>query len=680
MVGTRSHRVFGPIQGLLDRGAFGHLADAQLLEIFARTSNGDSSAAFETLVLRHGPSVLRTCRMVLGDRAEADDAFQATFLVLARRASSLRPCESIGPWLEEVARRISLKTRSAAIRRRMHERESAVSLLVDSDPRSEVSESLRDEIDRLPEHLRAPIVLCYLEQMSYQAAAKELGVTQGTVRGRLAKARELLKRRLSRGPDRHIPASGREMPGSLDQKLPFMLVDATRRAVIAFSSHAADYSRIAASVLKLAEGTLKMMLVTRIARILVIGLIGVAGTALVGYQTSGVRVAAATTPGIEQSAAGGDSKTAPLPPTKPTRSDQHHENSRDILIQGAAIQTRAENDQVAVDGPGTLSLWVERGFLTERIEDLEKALVVAQPVGLRRTQASAVTVDPANPPGEHMSRGETALLKISWTGRMQLVGRANDAAGTPAARFEIQGQVTAQTDDALIRCENGMVVSTTGPLPLERVLFAAKGPANVPIARHPQTTLATIRASRNVVVTSNVVDPDKPNVPQQHRFQADDTLTYDRRTGTYQIDGKGQVSFFQRIPAATAPVKNDAPGPDRIVITFRTGMNARLGAGVEPDPAVGRADFSGKVTIARFGPTAKTTSNMNGVMPKGTIFLTDNLRCIVKTRPPSAHSSRAKSLCIKASGNVSLEATDVSIGAEEAYLDLPLELTTPNPP
>ena len=123
MVGTGSHRAAARVHRLFDHGALGHLTDDRLLDLFRR--NCDANAAFEVLVLHHGPTILRTCRRILGDAGQADDAFQATFLVLARRAGSVRPTNSLSPWLQGVARRIAMKARTAAIRRRFHERRSA---------------------------------------------------------------------------------------------------------------------------------------------------------------------------------------------------------------------------------------------------------------------------------------------------------------------------------------------------------------------------------------------------------------------------------------------------------------------------------------------------------------------------------------------------------------------------
>ena len=277
MVGMKCHRGFGQIRAILDRGTTGYKTDAQLLEQFHQKV--DTEAAFETLVLRHGRSILRTCRQVLGDRDQADDAFQATFLVLARRAGSLHPIDSIGPWLQGVARRVSLKARTAATRRRFHEQQSAVSVLFDPEPRHEISEKLREEITRLPEHLRAVVLLCYFDRMSYKAAALELGVSEGTIRGRLAKARDLLKARLSSGLDPRSPSSRRDCPSYLELKLPIVLVHATTRAAITFSTRLTDKRSIARSVLRLAEGANNMMIVTRIVRVAAVILLGAAGAA-----------------------------------------------------------------------------------------------------------------------------------------------------------------------------------------------------------------------------------------------------------------------------------------------------------------------------------------------------------------------------------------------------------------
>ncbi len=213
MVGVQSGRGFRELGTLFARGAIGQKTDAELLELFARGE--DAEDAFEALVVRHGPAVLRACRRVLADPNDAEDAFQATFLILARRAGSNaigRP-ESLGPWLHGVALRVARKARVAAARRRRHEGRVASRIVFDHGYREDLASVLREEIDGLPEALKAPVVFCYLEGMTYQGAARLLRVSEGTIRGRLARARELLRLRLSR-QEEAVPTGRRDVLAS----------------------------------------------------------------------------------------------------------------------------------------------------------------------------------------------------------------------------------------------------------------------------------------------------------------------------------------------------------------------------------------------------------------------------------------------------------------------------------
>jgi RNA polymerase sigma factor (sigma-70 family) len=170
------------------------LTDAQLLQRFLAQRE---DAAFAVLVERHGPMVLGVCRRVLGDAHGAEDSFQATFMVLVRRAASIGCTGSLGNWLYTVAQRIASKARTQAAARRLRERRAA------EMPRpqplveptwQELRCVLDDEIGRLPEKYRAPIALCYFEGKSHQRAAQELGWATGSLASRLARARQLLRR------------------------------------------------------------------------------------------------------------------------------------------------------------------------------------------------------------------------------------------------------------------------------------------------------------------------------------------------------------------------------------------------------------------------------------------------------------------------------------------------------
>jgi RNA polymerase sigma-70 factor (ECF subfamily) len=173
------------------------LSDSQLLRRFAAGRDGQ---AFTVLVERHGPLVLSVCRRVLANEAEAEDAFQATFLVLARRAGRLRNPDLLGNWLYGVASRIARKARTALNRRSAHEKQTralavspAASPCEDDDARRVLAEELR----RLPRTHRAAVGLCYLEGKTNAEAARLLRWPIGTVKGRLARARAMLRDRLA---------------------------------------------------------------------------------------------------------------------------------------------------------------------------------------------------------------------------------------------------------------------------------------------------------------------------------------------------------------------------------------------------------------------------------------------------------------------------------------------------
>ena len=180
------HRFVNPDLARIFRGeTVVGLSEWQLLE---RYLHHRDEVAFEALVARHGPMVQGVCRRMLASSTDADDAFQATFLVLVRKARQLGPSDAIGPWLYGVATRVALRARSeVARRRRIQPITSEIGDAIDVREGAdwESNEILDQELSRLPTKYRHPIVLCYLEGRTHEEAARQLKWPIGTVKGRL---------------------------------------------------------------------------------------------------------------------------------------------------------------------------------------------------------------------------------------------------------------------------------------------------------------------------------------------------------------------------------------------------------------------------------------------------------------------------------------------------------------
>jgi RNA polymerase sigma factor (sigma-70 family) len=237
--------------------------DGQLLSQFLAQRD---ETAFATLVRRHGPMVLGVCQRILGNAADAEDAFQATFLVLVRKATSLTSRTVLGAWLHCVARRTALNARRVAARRRLKEEAMARPEAYGEHIRDDWLVLLDEELSRLPEKYRLPLVLCDLEGRTRQEAAELLGWPEGTVAGRLARARALLARRLVR---RGLPSSAGLLAAVLSQNaapacVPAPLASSTITAATLVAVGQAATGAIPAKIAALTEGVLKAMLLTRL--------------------------------------------------------------------------------------------------------------------------------------------------------------------------------------------------------------------------------------------------------------------------------------------------------------------------------------------------------------------------------------------------------------------------------
>jgi RNA polymerase sigma factor (sigma-70 family) len=239
---------------ILNRGTVAGFSEGDLLGQFVSSAD---ETAFEALISRHGPMVLGVCRRALRDEQDIEDAFQATFLVLVRRARSIRDRERVGQWLHGVAHRVAVRARANAARRRVHE-QTGIKIepaRIDSPPLDDVAVILDNELLRLPESLRAPLVLCYLEGLTHDQAAQRLGWPVGTVRSRMSRARDLLQRRLSR---RGVSVPGVALISSVEpRELSTALINTTVRFALGTAT-----KKTAASLL--AQGVLNAMTISKL--------------------------------------------------------------------------------------------------------------------------------------------------------------------------------------------------------------------------------------------------------------------------------------------------------------------------------------------------------------------------------------------------------------------------------
>ena len=289
------------------------MTDGQLLDCFLTHRD---EAAISALLRRHGPMVMGVCRRVTGNSHDAEDAFQATFLVLVRKAASIVPREMVGNWLYGVAYRTATKARSVSARRRGKEKQVKVmpeATVLPPEDNHELQALLDRELNRLPDKYRLPIVLCDLEGRTRREVARQLHVPDGTLSNRLSAARRILAKRLT---GRGLAVSGGMLAAILSQKafagVPAALHVSTVKAATLVAAGGAATSVVSATVATLSSGVLKAMFLTKLKSITTILL--VAGLCIGG---AGVVTQPALADKPAQPAVG-DKAAKPVKPEKPT--------------------------------------------------------------------------------------------------------------------------------------------------------------------------------------------------------------------------------------------------------------------------------------------------------------------------------------------------------------------------
>jgi RNA polymerase sigma factor (sigma-70 family) len=392
---TRVHPVFRDLRLAALLGAGAQISDGQLLEDFVVRRD---EAAFAVLVRRHGPLVLGVCLRVIGNTHDAEDAFQATFLVLARKAGTVQQREAVGNWLYGVAYRTALRARAVAARRRQREKQvknmPEPIVEAETDRLRELEPVLDAELSRLPDKYRIPLVLCDLEGGSPKQVARRLKLAEGTVGSRLTRARQMLAHRLRR---RGFTISGVALASVVGGKsalasvAPPLVSSTVKAAITVAAGSAAASSVVSAKVAALTEGVLKAMLLTKLK--IAMGMLLATSVLVFGVATLSLRslATAQTNPGKptnRQPAAKGGT-----PAKDPTRWKER------LTMEAPDDRTGSFSIAISPDGKRVAVSWAGGGKVLDATTGRELATLP----GVQPTPALAFSPD-----GNLIARGQNS--------------------------------------------------------------------------------------------------------------------------------------------------------------------------------------------------------------------------------------------------------------------------------
>jgi RNA polymerase sigma factor (sigma-70 family) len=408
--------------------------DAELLKLYLLAREDD---AFEALVRRHGPMVLSVCRRVLRNDADAEDAFQATFLVFVRKAASIRSRSAVGSWLYGVAFHTALKAKAMNQRRRIKELDAGTQPKHQAD--EEIVRALHEQLDKelnaLPEKYRIPVLLCDLEGKTIKDAARQVGWPAGTMATRLTRGRAALARRLR---CQGLTLSAGVLAAALSAQaalgnVPASLVVKTVHAAGVSASGAAAAGIISAKVLALSEGVVKAMFISKLASVAIAGLIVVAALGIGGrwfVEATAAQEPAAATIGFVRPAADEPAQKLDDDPVKLKREiarlQAELERTRlelQLVRQEAAVaKAQAELARAQAD--------VER---LRAKDDAKKSSAPTDPSSPGKgnfIRPPSLKVSPAISPDEHriaIAQGDTMTVKDLATGKIMYTCKHGDA-------------------------------------------------------------------------------------------------------------------------------------------------------------------------------------------------------------------------------------------------------------
>jgi RNA polymerase sigma factor (sigma-70 family) len=471
------------LRRLLTVRAADALSDGDLVSRFTRQRDEE---AFAELLRRHGPMVLGVCRRVLGESADAEDAFQATFLVLVRKAGGLHRPASVANWLHGVAHRTALKARSEAAKRRQREREAAaVSATSTADNLiwRDLGPVLDEEIQHLPSRYRAPFVLCHLEGKTNEEAAQLLGCPKGTVLSRLSRARELLRARLTkRGITLSTATLAALVTGpAASASVPMVLAQATLQSAAAFTAGGI----IAAPLLTLTEGVLHAMFAAKVklAAAVLIGVTLITSAGTYGYgkldANGGGSAEPAQAAGKKSAKSPQEDKTAPLNESERDRHDERRNAYRELwearrkeILEGKttadmlaeANRYLGEADLIlsknSAERMAAIQSMIQRAKTAERIvqERVDAGLANKNELAVAKgdvAYAQRILANEGKPSGKIMELMQLRLesAKLLWRGRAEelLAGKVvvHDAIRASQMLTKAQQEMTESAADHL---------------------------------------------------------------------------------------------------------------------------------------------------------------------------------------------------------------------------------------
>jgi RNA polymerase sigma factor (sigma-70 family) len=462
--------------------------DAALLGAFVAKQDGD---AFEMLVRRHGPMVMGVCRRIVGDAADAEDAFQATFLVLVRKAKSVNPRSAVGNFLYGVAWRTAHEARSRRARRSRRE-QPMMEMPMAVAPEHRVPDDLRsvldDELSRLPDKYRTPVVLCELEGRSRKDVARQLGVPEGTLSSRLATARKRLAERLARRGFAAASFGVLLTEHAASASVPPALTASTVHAATVLAAGGSAATVVAAPVAALTEGVVKAMFLTKLK--MTLGALMLAGSVTVG----GAVLADRPAPANGEKAPAAD-RRAPAKPADPNAPPAADGNRRPAPADNA--NRRPENAREGNRRPGS-----EGTAGTLKSVDAEKNAIVVTTNTARGAQPSEHAFTVAKD-AKIVQDHKDAKLGDLKTGARIMVRVGRD--GNSVAVINVTGGVIAGSLKS-VDASAGSITVTMAGRDSEDKTFKVSKEAKVVIGRDQEGKLGDLKAGSPVALTASAAD------------------------------------------------------------------------------------------------------------------------------------------------------------------------------